>query len=272
MCKVLEVSKSGFYNWLSNKPSKRSIQNTAIISQIRTIHKESRDTYGSPRITIALQQRGISVSRPRVARLMKSAKIRSVISKKYVITTDSKHDYVPAPNLLNRSFRVNKPGKAWVSDLTYIKAGGQWLYFTAVIDLFDRKVVGWSTSDNMSAKDTTVKALKMALFNRRTEELILHSDRGIQYACEEFRSILKKENITQSMSRKANCWDNAVAESFFKTLKVECTNRFKFPSILEAKTEIFRYVEGWYNRKRIHSANGYISPNEKSLNQLKLVA
>ncbi len=243
-----------------------------ILSHIKAIHKESRQTYGSPRMTKSLLKRGVSVSRPRVARLMKSAKIRSVISKKYIVTTDSQHNYLPAPNLLNRSFKVNRPGKAWVSDITYIKAGGKWFYFTAVIDLFDRKVVGWSTSDNMSAKDTTIKALKMALFNRKPEKLILHSDRGIQYACEEFRKILKQENIIQSMSRKANCWDNAVAESFFKTLKVECTNRFKFQSFLEAKKEIFSYVEGWYNRKRLHSTNNFKAPIDKKLNTLKLVA
>lgn len=273
MCKVLGVSKSGYYWWLKKKPSKRSLENKDIIMQIKHIYKQSNETYGSPRITKALIRRGLCISRPRVARLMRKEQIKSIVKKKYIITTDSKHDYKAAPNLVNRKFTVHKPGKVWVSDITYVKVSSKWLYLTVVIDLCDRKVIGWSLSSDMYTENTTVKALKMALLNRRKEpDLIFHSDRGIQYACDAFRHLLRVNNITQSMSRKGNCWDNAVAESFFKTLKVECTNRYRFLSVLEAKTTIFQYVEGWYNRERIHSSIDYTSPMEKSKQTLKLVA
>lgn len=265
MCQVLGVSKSGYYHWLAAKPSKRVLENKRIIACIRAIHTGSRQTYGSPRITIALKNAGIILSRPRVARLMRAAQIRGIACKKYRATTDSTHAYSRVPNVLDRHFQADKMGKIWVSDITFIPVGSQWLYLTAVIDLYDRKVVGWSTSTDMSAQNTTIKALKMALFNRKTNGLLLHSDQGVQYACEAFKTVLIEHGITQSMSRKGNCWDNAVAESFFKTLKVECTNRFAFKTFLEAKTELFNYVEGWYNRHRLHSSIGYVTPIQKQL-------
>ena len=262
MCKVLNVSRSGYYSWLKNKPSKREIENQEILYQIRQIHHESRKAYGSPRITAELRSRDISVSRPRVARLMKKANIRSKTVKKFKVTTDSKHHYRIMDNKLNRAFKVGRVGKAWVSDITYIPTVQGWLYLTIIMDLADRRVIGWSISDTMKASDTVIPAWKMACINRHiSEKLIFHSDRGVQYCCNEFAVLLKaQKNVERSMSRKGNCWDNAVAESFFKTIKTELVYDHKFLTKHQAKLEIFDYIEIWYNRKRRHSALGYLSP------------
>jgi len=234
-----------------------------LTKQIKEVHQQSRRIYGSPRITEELKRRNFKVSRSRVARLMKKENIRSKIKKKYVITTDSKHSFRIAPNLLQRNFTVDAPGKVWVSDITYIKTRQGWLYLTVVIDLYDRKVIGWSWSAFMDAYQTTIAALKMALKNRaNSSSLIFHSDRGVQYACDEFKQLLKKGNILQSMSRKANCWDNAVAESFFKSLKTECVYHYYFETRLSAAIYLFDYIEIWYNRKRRHSALAYATPLE----------
>jgi putative transposase len=179
------------------------------------------------------------------------------------VTTDSKHKFAVAENKLKRDFKPSEMGKAWVSDITYIKTQEGWLYLTTVLDLADRKVIGWALSNSMHASKTTVPALRMAVRNRTvTPGLIFHSDRGVQYACTEFTNVLKAYNIEQSMSRKGDCWDNAVAESFFKTLKTECVYRRKFANRKEAEIEIFEYIEVWYNRKRRHSALGYRTPAE----------
>jgi putative transposase len=264
MCKVLKASKSGYYKWLGSSPSKRVIQNKVLTEQIRQVYHQSKQTYGSPRITRELLARSIKVSRPRVARLMQKAGIQSKIRKKYVITTDSKHKFPVADNLLDRDFKVGNVGKVWVSDITYIRTAQCWLYLTTIIDLGDRKVIGWSLSRSLKSKDTSIAAWRMAVNNRPiTMELIFHSDRGVQYACREFTSILNaNQYVRQSMSRKGNCWDNAVAESFFKSLKVEWTNRHKYQSFREASLSIFEYIEGWYNVRRRHSALGYISPKD----------
>lgn len=182
--------------------------------------------------------------------------------KKYrVQTTDSKHDYPIANNLLNREFSAEKPGQKWVSDITYIRTGEGWLYLTAILDLADRKVVGWSLSDTLKAVDTSIAAWQMALKNRPLiNDLLFHSDRGIQYACSEFRDQFKELPVLQSMSRKGNCWDNAVAESFFKTLKCEMVNHVHFETRQQAKLATFEYIEGWYNRRRKHSTLDYQTP------------
>jgi len=263
MCCVFKVSRSGYYAWLNRKPSKRADENNMLIKEIKQIHQQSRQTYGSPRITEELKSREYKVSRPRVARLMKKENIRSKIKKKYIVTTNSKHSFAVAPNILERNFSTDAPGKVWVSDITYIKTKQGWLYLTVVIDLFDRKIIGWALSSSMSTVDTTIPALKMALKNRsKSSLLIFHSDRGVQYACDEFKQLLKKENICQSMSRKGDCWDNAVAESFFKSLKTECVYHYCFESRSIAARCIFDYIEIWYNRKRRHSALGYKTPIE----------
>lgn len=276
MCKAFKVSRSGYYGWLHSEPSKRAIENQEILRQISLIHKESRKTYGSPRISKALKAKDVSVSRPRVARLMKQAELRAKRVKRFKVTTDSKHSYQVSENLLNRNFTAKATGQAWVSDITYIRTIKGWLYLTVVLDLADRKVIGWALSRTMKAKDTTIAAFKMAVKNRPViQPLIFHSDRGVQYACDEFRQELNAYPlIRQSMSRKANCWDNAVAESFFKTLKVECVYDYKFENQKEAAATVFEYIEIWYNRKRLHSSLGYRTPAqmEQLLNQYPLVA
>jgi len=263
MCKVLSVSKSGFYSWLNHRLSKRELENIKILDKIKELHIMSRYTYGSPRITECLNAIGINISRQRVARIMRNNNIRSITKKKYIVTTNSKHSYKVSDNLLQRNFHVDIPGKVWVSDITYIKTNQGWLYLTVIIDLFDRKVIGWALSKSMHADVTSIAALKMALINRLTSSpLIFHSDRGIQYACDDFRKLLKTEKIIQSMSRKGNCWDNAVAESFFKSIKTECIYHHKFKTREMAERFIFEYIEVWYNRQRMHSSLNYATPLE----------
>lgn len=241
MCKVLKVSRSGYYNWLHCSPSKRSVENADIIKRIISIHKESRQTYGSPRITAALKNESVKISRVRVARLMRKAKIKSKRKRRYITTTDSRHKYPIVENKLNRKFKVETIGKVWVSDITYIPTKEGWLYLTIIIDLADRKVIGWSLSETLKASDTSIAAYKMAVTNRSiNKDLIFHSDRGIQYACTEFTDLLEKDTrIIRSMSRKGNCWDNAVAESFFKSLKSEIVYENSFKTIEDSRTLIF---------------------------------
>ena len=260
----MKVSSSGYYYWLQHPISLRASKQDELLKQIEQIHLKSKCRYGSPRIARELKVQGIRASRPRVARLMRKAHIRSIISKKYrVQTTDSKHLYALAENLLNRDFSADKLGQKWVSDLTYIKTDEGWLYLTTVLDLADRKVIGWALSDTMEASQTSVPAWKMAVRNRAVNsELIFHSDRGIQYACNEFKKQLSGLSVLQSMSRKGNCWDNAVAESFFKTMKTEMIYHEKFQTRAEAKLAIFEYIEIWYNRERRHSTLGYLTPCE----------
>lgn len=276
MCRVLRVSRSSYYTWLKSKPSKRSQENKNLIQQIRIIYKQSKGTYGSPRITKELNARHYSVSRVRVARLMKKAKIRSVTKKKFVVTTNSKHGFSLSPNLLNRAFNPDQQGKVWVSDITYIRTMKGWLYLTVIIDLADRKVIGWSTSESMKTSHTIIPAWKMAIINRPVfKPLIFHSDQGVQYASNEFRAILKRnKNIKQSMSRKGNCWDNACAESFFKSIKTEWIYRFKYISKKSAALSIFEYIETWYNTLRRHSSLNYLSPLEfgRLLNSKEIAA
>jgi len=275
MCQVLGVSKSGYYYWIGKSPGKREKENKELLVHIRRIHQKSRQTYGSPRITKSLNKEGIHVSRPRVARIMKQAKIRVRIKKKFKVTTDSKHNYPVVDNVLNRNFNPNRIAQAWVSDITYIRTRQGWLYLTAILDLADRKVVGWAMSKGLTAQQTSIAAWKMAIRNRPVKApLIFHSDRGTQYACHEFTNLLNQNKyITRSMSRKANCWDNAVAESFFNTLKREWVNRFTYHNRQQAELSIFDYIATWYNTQRIHSSIDYDAPGEHELKmKLKYVA
>jgi len=206
---------------------------------------------------------------------MKRLNLRSKTREKFKVTTDSNHSYQIAPNILNRDFTATRISQKWVSDLTYIRTKAGWLYLTTVIDLADRKVIGWAFSKSMTAKETSIKALKMAIKCRGVKPgLIFHSDRGVQYACDEFKKVINNNKIHQSMSRKGNCWDNSVAESFFKTLKTELVYQYKFEDREIAKMKIFEYIEGFYNSKRIHSAIGYLTPNqmEEYLNQNQKIA
>jgi putative transposase len=264
MCKVFKVSHSGYYSSIGRKPSRREIENHQVLDQIRQVHADSRQTYGSPRIAAELRSRGIEVSRPRVARMMKKAQIRSKTVKRFKATTDSNHRYQVVENKLNRDFNVDTIGLVWVSDITYIWTTEGWLYLTIILDLADRKVVGWSLSESLKAIDTVFPAWCMATINRTiTAQLIFHSDRGVQYACNAFVQLLEThKKVSRSMSRKGNCWDNAVAESFFKSIKTEMIYHFKFKTRREAKLAVFEYIEVWYNRKRKHSTLGYLSPEE----------
>lgn len=255
MCSVLKVSRSSYYNWLKRKPNKIDKENIYFANRIRKIYYDSKKTYGSPRITMALRNEGIIISRRRVAKLMKKQNLQSIIRKKYVVTTDSKHNYPVVENKLNRDFHVDGTGKVWVSDITYIKTSQGWLFLTIIIDLGDRKVIGWSLSKSLKAKDTSIPAWIMAVKNRPiTQKIIFHSDRGVQYACNEFKNLLAGYKLVErSMSRKGDCWDNAVAESFFKNLKVEWVYRNKYKTREQAAISIFEYIEAWYNTGRIHT-------------------
>lgn len=260
MCKTLGVSKSGYYNWLRLGPSKRWLENEAISIAIHTIFEDSFESYGSPRIKVELLKYGHRVSRPRVARIMKANRLFARRRRKFIFTTDSNHNYPIAPNILNQDFTVDRENQVWVSDITYVLTKEGWVYLTVIIDLFNRKVVGWAMSDNLSTKATIIPAWKMAVKdNQITKELIFHSDRGSQYASYKFTNILKSYNalVKQSMSRKGNCWDNAVAESFFKSLKVEWVYKHNYGLRSEAELSIFQWIETWYNRRRIHSSLGY---------------
>lgn len=262
MCKVFKVSRSGYYNWLRSKPSKRNLENQLLLERIKGIYHDSKQRYGSPKIAMILNKDVRQASRVRIARIMRKAQIRSKIRQKFKVTTDSSHNLPVCDNILNRDFKTQDLGEKWVSDITYIATKEGWLYLTVILDLGDRKVIGWSVSDSMSAKNTVIAALKKAVSNRVVKPgLIFHSDRGIQYACQEFRATLNKiTKVNQSMSRKGNCWDNAVAESFFKVVKSELGYNTKFETRRQASLALFEFIEGWYNRKRIHQALGYKTP------------
>ncbi len=263
MCQVFEVSRSGYYDWVDRPESQRSLENKVLLQEIREIHKKSWRNYGSPRITDSLHDIGYSCSKPRVARLMRANGIKAKTQKKYKVTTNSDHSYPIAPNLLNQDFWTNSPNRIWVSDITYVRTLEGWLYLTIVLDLYHRKIVGWSMSDRLTAKTTTIPAFIQA--TRKYQPipgLIFHSDRGVQYACDNFRGLLKTFKAIQSMSGKGNCYDNAVAESFFHTLKTELVYHETYRTRLEAKTSLFEYIEVFYNRFRKHSYLGYKSPEQ----------
>jgi transposase InsO family protein len=264
MCQVFKVSKSRYYEWRKHLSSKRNNENRSILFEIRRIHEFSKASYGSPRITKELNKLGYNVSRPRVARLMKQNGIRSVHAKKFKVTTNSNHNYPIMENLLDRNFRTAEKASVWVSDITYVRTRKGWMYLTIIMDLYDRKIIGWSMSKDMTAANTTIRAWQMAIKNRPlTGKLIFHSDRGIQYACFAFANLLDSYKlISRSMSRKGDCWDNAVAESFFKTLKVELIYRNTFDSQEVAQIAIFEWIETWYNKNRRHAALGNLTINE----------
>ena len=264
MCKVLGIGLRSYYDWKSNAVSDRKQRAILIKEEIGTVYFIKKQRYGSPRITVELNAKGIRVSRNTVAKYMKDLGLRSKLGRKFRTTTDSKHTHRIMENHLNREFRTTEPSKAWVSDITYIHTKEGFLYLTTIIDLYDRKCIGWSISNGMSAEETTLAAWRMAVKNRNIAKgLIFHSDRGVQYACEKFANTLNSYKIiTRSMSRKGNCWDNAVAESFFKTLKSEQLYGNKLVSKEQMKMDLFEYIEIWYNRERRHSAIGNLTIEE----------
>lgn len=263
MCQTLGVTRSRYYAWIAQQtPSARVLENKALTVEIEKIFLEYKCRYGSRRIRKLLIKMGYQVSRRRVCKLMKSQQLYCKTKRKFKQTTDSNHDLPISPNLLNRDFLTTLPNQIYVGDITYIPTRAGWLYLAVVIDLFSRQVVGWAMSERMKA--TLVNdALKMAIKHRNPGgNLISHTDRGSQYASQSHRRLLAAHGIKQSMSRKGDCWDNAVAESFFHTLKVELTHHEQYETREEAKQSIFQYIEVFYNRLRMHSTNDYLSPVE----------
>jgi len=264
----MKLSTNAYYTWLKNKDRLNSIKAITYLKQrIKIIFRESNEVYGAARIQKMLEREGLIYSRSYIGQLMKMMDLKSILKRKFrVCTTDSNHNYPIAQNHLNRDFKGVELGQKWVSDITYIKISGKWNYITTILDLADRKLIAWTLSQDMTTKNTVYKTWLKARSHREiTENHIFHSDRGVQYASKQMTNMLSEsKKITQSMSRKGNCWDNAVAESFFKTLKYECINRYSFKSILEAETVINQYMN-WYNYKRIHSALEYKTPAEKEL-------
>ena len=264
----MKVSTNAYYNWLKNKDITRPQKATEFLKQrIQAIFKESKEIYGSIRVQKKLEREGLIYSSSYIAQLMKKMGLKSVLKRKFKIcTTDSNHTYPVSKNQLNRNFTAVELGQKWVSDITYIKVAGKWNYVTTIIDLADRKLVAWSLSQDMTTQNTIYKTwIKARKIRKITQDHIFHSDRGIQYASNLMTSLFyENKKITQSMSRKGNCWDNAVAESFFKTLKYECTNRYNFRSIFQAESIIGKYIN-WYNYQRLHSSLDYKTPAEKEL-------
>lgn len=260
MCSVLSVPRSGYYDWLERPESSRVAADKRLSQEIKTVFDKNRKTYGTRRIKLDLAEIGEIVSRPRIGRLMQEQGLKCKSKRKFKATTNSKHNRPVAPNHLDRQFQVNRPDTAYVGDITYIPTGEGWLYLAVLIDLFSRSVVGWSMSPRINAQlvDDT---LNMAITKRKPSAgLLLHSDRGSQYASELYQDTIRKSGFTCSMSRKGNCWDNAPAESFFHTLKTELTHHEKYETRAEAKSNIFEYIEVFYNRQRRHSSIGYLSP------------
>ena len=254
MCQLLKVSRSGYYYWKLDPIGKLQTRKQSLEDKIKEAYFDAKGLYGSPRIAVELKRNNHLVSRTTVARYMKDMNIQSKRRKKYKVTTDSNHQEPIFENLLNRNFSPGAPSQALVSDITYIPVLEGFLYLTTVIDLFDRKVIGWSISEGMNTDETVMEAFKMAVKKRTpSPNMIFHSDRGSQYASHKFRNYVASYNIRQSMSRKGNCWDNAVAESFFKSLKTEIIYGFKKLSKDKMRTALFQYIEIWYNRKRRHS-------------------
>jgi len=263
LCQELDVSASGYYDWQSRCSclGLRALQDQALKQEIQSIHTGSRKTYGSPRIVMELRKSGARHGRNRVARLMKQEGLCGRQKGRYrVQTTDSNHDQPIAPNRLAEAPKASAPNQIWVADITYIQTGENWLYVAAIMDLYSRKIVGWAMAERIDTA-LILKALFMALLHRQPPaSLLLHSDRGVQYASADYRSALTQAGLVASMSRKGNCYDNAAMESFWSTLKLELVYRREFQTHAHAKTEIFDYIEVFYNRQRSHSALNYLSP------------
>lgn len=270
MCRVLEVSRSGYYAWLKHPESKRDQDDKALSQEILEIHQESFCTYGSPRVYRELKRRGKHIGEKRIVRLMRKDGLRAKTKRKFKVTTDSRHNFPVAPNLLNREFTPAELNKVWASDITYIWTAEGWLYLAVVMDLFSRTIVGWSMSERMT-RELVINAFVMATKRRNPPSgLLHHSDRGSQYASADYQNILAKHGAICSMSRKGNCWDNAPVESFFGTLKREHVFHNRYLNRAQARQSIFVYIEQFYNRKRIHSALGYRTPS--NMEQFKLAA
>ena len=266
------MSKSGFYSWKRRGQGKREKEEQEVMRVIENIHKASKRNYGSPRVHAELKGMGFRCSKSRVERLMREHGIRARTRRKFRVTTDSKHKFPVAQNLLNREFSPKAPNAVWGADITYVWTKEGWLFLAVVLDLYSRQVVGWSMAERMTRK-LTLDALKMAIYRRKPAPgLIHHSDRGSQYACADYQQLLNDSDMKCSMSRKGNCWDNAVVESFFHSLKTECIYWETFETREEAMRKIFEWIEILYNRYRRHSALGNLSPVNFELENIKKCA
>ena len=261
MCQVLEVSAAGYYAWVKRPPSKRRERTMRLTEQIRQAHARSRRTYGSPRVTAELAGQGTRVCRNTVAKLMRQAGLAAKVKRRFVPrTTDSTHDNPIAPNRLARDFTADAPDRKWTCDITYVPTDQGWLYLAVVMDLFSRRIVGWAMREHLQS-ELVREAMRMAVQARRPAVgLLHHSDRGVQYACGDYRRLLGEHEIVCSMSRRGNCYDNAVTESFFGTLKTELVNDARYATRDEARQSVFEWIEVFYNRQRRHSSLGYLSP------------
>jgi putative transposase len=262
MCDALGVSRSGYYAWCGRGPSERAVENAELEGEILDIFEASRRTYGSPRVHAELRVRGFAINRKRVERQMREMGLAGRRKPRFQRTTDSNHAQPIAPNILERNFEVHEPDTAWVADVTYIWTAEGWVYLAVILDLFSRRIIGWSMADHMRV-ELVLTALEAALGQRIPNDgMVFHSDRGSQYAANEYRAALNAAGITCSMSRRGNCWDNAVAESFFATLKTEFVHEQTFTSRDSAMTAIAEWIEVFYNRQRRHSTLGYCTPAE----------
>ncbi len=262
LCRVMEVTTSGFYAWRTRIPSEHQQQDEVLLSKIREIHRASGQRYGSPRVYQDLHEQGIVCGRHRVARLMREYQIQGQRKRRFVVTTQSKPDLPVFENVLDRQFRAEAPNQRWAGDITYIWTREGWLYLAVMLDLFSRRVVGWSMQSTLQTSLVS-DALSMALQARRPDPgLLHHSDRGCQYASHGYQEQLREHGLVCSMSRRGNCWDNAVVESFFSTLKTQLSGDQPYGTHAEARLALFEYIEVWYNRQRRHSTLGYISPDQ----------
>lgn len=263
LCRVLGVSPAGYYAWRSRPESPRAAANRQLLDHVRRLHAHHHGRYGSPRLHAALRAEGRGASRGRVERLMRRHGIRATASRRFrPATTDSRHGLPVAPNLLDQRFAASGPNQVWLADITYVPTGEGWLYLAAVLDLATRKIVGWAMRDHLRTELAAAALLMATQRQRPTPGLIHHSDRGSQYAAGEYRQLLAKAGLRASMSRKGNCYDNAPMESFFHTLKVELVHQRRWATRDEARRDLFAYVEGYYNRQRIHSALAYLTPEQ----------
>jgi len=262
LCRVLEVSRSGYYAWRTRPPSEAATRREELVAQIRGVHAEMKARYGSPRLTVELQSRGVVCSVNTVAKAMKRHGIRAKTAKRFARTTDSNHRLPVAENVLDREFTATKPNEKWAMDLTYLPTVEGWLFLALVVDLFSRRIVGWSMAATMTSR-LVVDALEMAKCQRDVPAgLVAHSDRGSQYASEHYQAELRRAGIVCSMSGVGQCWDNAVVESTFASLKRELVHHETYATRAEAKASVFEYLEVFYNRVRRHSTLGYVSPAE----------
>jgi putative transposase len=261
LCKVLRVSRSGYYAWRDRPPCQRQQRAVKLIEQIRVAHASGRGAYGSPRVTVELKAGGVAVCENTIAKYMRQMGLRSLIQRRFVPrTTDSDHPHPVAANLLDRQFQASSANTRWTCDITYVWTAQGWLYLAVVMDLFSRRIVGWSMTEHLRG-ELVSDALRMALRRRRPgADLLHHSDRGVQYACRDYQALLVAHGITCSMSRVGNCYDNAVTESFFGTLKTEHVHHQHYATREQAKASVFEWIEVFYNRQRRHSSLGYLSP------------